>query len=70
MSSSVEQWVEDVARTTRPKRIVWCDGSEAENERLIDEMVVGRDPAALERGRTRIATYTAAIRRTSHESSI
>jgi phosphoenolpyruvate carboxykinase (GTP) len=39
MSSSVEQWVEDVARTTRPKKIVWCDGSEAENERLIGEMV-------------------------------
>jgi len=39
MSSSVEQWVEDVARTTRPKKIVWCDGSEAENDRLISEMV-------------------------------
>jgi phosphoenolpyruvate carboxykinase (GTP) len=38
-SSSVEQWVEDVARTTRPKKIVWCDGSEAENERLIGEML-------------------------------
>ena len=39
MASSVEQWVEEVSRTTRPKRIVWCDGSEAENERLVGEMV-------------------------------
>ncbi len=39
MTSSVEQWVDEVARTTRPDKIVWCDGSDAENERLIGEMV-------------------------------
>ncbi|MBM2810117.1 MAG: Phosphoenolpyruvate carboxykinase [Chloroflexi bacterium] len=39
MASSVEQWVDDVSRTTRPDRVVWCDGSEAENESLISQML-------------------------------
>jgi phosphoenolpyruvate carboxykinase (GTP) len=37
-----ESWVEDVARTTRPQRVVWCDGSEDENRRLIEEMIADR----------------------------
>jgi phosphoenolpyruvate carboxykinase (GTP) len=39
MTSSVEEWVDEVARTTRPDNIVWCDGSVAENDRLIDAML-------------------------------
>ena len=39
MSPSVEEWVDEVSRTTHPDRIVWCDGSEAENDRLIQLMV-------------------------------
>jgi phosphoenolpyruvate carboxykinase (GTP) len=39
MMSSVEAWVDEVARTTRPDRVVWCDGSDAENDRLVDQMV-------------------------------
>jgi len=31
--------VEQVARTTRPDRVVWCDGSEAENARLVEGML-------------------------------
>ncbi|MBV9119252.1 MAG: phosphoenolpyruvate carboxykinase (GTP), partial [Chloroflexi bacterium] len=34
MPSAVEQWVDEVARYTRPDSIQWCDGSDAENERL------------------------------------
>jgi phosphoenolpyruvate carboxykinase (GTP) len=34
-----ERWVEDVAGTTKPDRVVWCDGSQAENDRLIEQMV-------------------------------
>lgn len=39
MISSIERWVDEVARTTRPDRIVWCDGSGAEYQRLISEMI-------------------------------
>ena len=39
MTSSVEEWVDEVSRTTHPDRVVWCDGSSAENDRLVDGMV-------------------------------
>jgi phosphoenolpyruvate carboxykinase (GTP) len=39
MTSSVEEWVDEVSRTTRPDRVVWCDGSDAENDRLVEQMV-------------------------------
>jgi phosphoenolpyruvate carboxykinase (GTP) len=39
MLSSVEAWVDEVARTTHPDRVVWCDGSEAENDGLVDDML-------------------------------
>jgi len=34
-----ERWVDEVARTTRPQRVVWCDGSEEESRRLVDGMI-------------------------------
>jgi phosphoenolpyruvate carboxykinase (GTP) len=34
-----EEWVEEVARTTRPQGVVWCDGSEDENARLVEQML-------------------------------
>jgi phosphoenolpyruvate carboxykinase (GTP) len=34
LSTPLEQWVEEVSRLTKPKEVVWCDGSEAENNRL------------------------------------
>ncbi|MFM2153703.1 MAG: hypothetical protein RL199_2138 [Pseudomonadota bacterium] len=35
----VLRWVEETARRTRPERIVWCDGSDAEHERFTAEAV-------------------------------
>jgi phosphoenolpyruvate carboxykinase (GTP) len=34
-----QRWVDEMARATRPERVVWCDGSEAENSRLVEGMV-------------------------------
>jgi phosphoenolpyruvate carboxykinase (GTP) len=34
-----ERWVAQVERTVTPDRVVWCDGSAAENDRLVEEML-------------------------------
>ncbi len=36
MAKPVEEWVEEVARLTKPDRIWWCDGSDEEAHKLIE----------------------------------
>jgi phosphoenolpyruvate carboxykinase (GTP) len=35
----VERWVGEMERTLRPDRVVWCDGSVAENDSLVEGML-------------------------------
>jgi phosphoenolpyruvate carboxykinase (GTP) len=38
-SAAIEQWVKEVSALTTPDRIVYCDGSQSEGERLTQECV-------------------------------
>jgi phosphoenolpyruvate carboxykinase (GTP) len=38
----VLKWVADMAHMTKPERIVWCDGSLAEKERLTEEAIAAK----------------------------
>ena len=39
MSTPLEQWVDESARLTKPEKIVWCDGSERENEEMVEALL-------------------------------
>ncbi|MGH8121567.1 MAG: phosphoenolpyruvate carboxykinase (GTP), partial [Rudaea sp.] len=46
MNSKLEtlnRWVEEVAALTQPERIHWCDGSEAESDALVEQMLKSGD---------------------------
>jgi len=42
-NASLKRWVEEVARLTQPSDIHWCDGSDAENTRLLEAMLKSGD---------------------------
>jgi phosphoenolpyruvate carboxykinase (GTP) len=39
----LRQWVDDVVALTQPDHVHWCDGSDAENERLVEKMLATGD---------------------------
>ncbi|MDP6615786.1 MAG: phosphoenolpyruvate carboxykinase (GTP) [Gammaproteobacteria bacterium] len=38
-NEALQQWIEEVANLTTPESVYWCDGSEEEYQRLIQEML-------------------------------
>jgi len=66
----VEEWVDEVARTTTPDRVVWCDGSVEENRRLTEGMLAdgtleALNPAAAP-GSTLHRSHPSDVARTEH----
>src|SRR5713226_1972697 len=47
VSTPLERWVDETAKLTKPDRVVFCDGSEAEYQGMIAEMLRGGDSYAL-----------------------
>ena len=43
MATPLETWVDEAAKLTKPERVVYCDGSEAEYQQMIAEMLSGGD---------------------------
>src|SRR3972149_1837504 len=50
-NASVRRWVKEVARMCGPADVVWCDGSEAERERLLEVAVRAGDLIPLDQRR-------------------
>jgi phosphoenolpyruvate carboxykinase (GTP) len=49
VATPLENWVDEAARLTKPDQVVYCDGSDAENERVLAEMLRDTDSEALNR---------------------
>src|SRR6202171_6055144 len=47
VSTPLESWVDEAAKLTKPERVVYCDGSEAEYQRMIGEMLRSGDTYTL-----------------------
>ena len=47
MATPLENWVNEAAKLTKPERVVYCDGSEGENQRIIAEMLRDSESFAL-----------------------
>ncbi len=65
VTSKVEKWVNDAAGLARPDRVVWCDGSKAEYDGLVEGML--RDGTLIELNQ---ATYPGCFLHRSHPSDV
>jgi phosphoenolpyruvate carboxykinase (GTP) len=50
MNHDVAAWVDEVAKLTQPQKIYWCDGSEAEFQRLERELIASQQLLPLDKG--------------------
>jgi phosphoenolpyruvate carboxykinase (GTP) len=39
LATPLEAWVQEAARSTRPKEVVWCDGSEGETQQMVERLI-------------------------------
>jgi phosphoenolpyruvate carboxykinase (GTP) len=65
VTSVVEKWVDEAAGLTRPGRVVWCDGSKAEYDSLIERMLQDGTLLALNPG-----AYPGCYLHRSHPSDV
>src|SRR6266446_7098063 len=65
LTSQVEKWVDEVAALTGPAKIAWADGSKAEYDRLVDDML--RDGTLLP---LNSRTYPSCYLHRSHPSDV
>ena len=47
VATPLESWVNEAAALTKPDRLTYCDGSEAEYQRMVAEMLRGGDTVQL-----------------------
>jgi phosphoenolpyruvate carboxykinase (GTP) len=47
VATPLENWVEEAARLTKPDRVVFCDGSEAEYRRMVEKLLADGDTCTL-----------------------
>jgi phosphoenolpyruvate carboxykinase (GTP) len=47
VATPLENWVDEAAKLTKPEHVVYCDGSEAEYQRMIAEMLRAEDSCTL-----------------------
>ena len=52
-NAALQEWIDEVSTLTKPDQVVWCDGSEEEYQRLINEMLESGDLVELSAARTR-----------------
>lgn len=48
MNQALQDWIDEVAALTEPDRVVWCDGSEQEYDRLTSELTASGDLTPLD----------------------
>jgi len=47
VATPLESWVNEAAALAKPDRLVYCDGSEAEYQRMVAEMLRGGETVQL-----------------------